>query len=157
MNTPLALTLPLAAVLLFLAAGPAAAAIGGWRGTIRRGGGLGLRTKGAQTSEQAQALANKVAAPVYGGAAVVLVVIAALVVFLPMPVALTVVVFVLALISLAGLSLAAANLGEKAARTVPVPAAKPGSTGGGCGGCACGTGGGCGGLTRNADAAASQA
>lgn len=157
MNTPLALTLPLAAVLLLLAVGPAAAAIGGWRGTVRRGSGLGLRTKGALTSDAAQALANKVAAPVYAGAAVVGLVVALLVLFLPMSVPLTLVVGVLGLAGVVALMVAAGSLGEKAARTVPVPAAKPGSTGGGCGGCACGTGGGCGGLTRNTDAAASQA
>ena len=156
MNTPVALTLPLAAVLLLLAVGAAATALGGWKGTLRRDGRLGLRTQAAQRSDAAFAVGTKVAAPVYGGAAVVGLVTALLVLFLPLSVTAVVVVAVLGLVAIVGLAVAGSSLGEKAARTVPVPATKPGS-GGGCGGCACGTGGGCGGLTRSTDSATAQA
>jgi hypothetical protein len=65
---------------------------------------------------------------------------------------------VMAVVGLAGtmaLLVVAGVLGDRAARQVPIPAAKPGSTagGGGCSGCACGSGG-CAGLTRNDPAAA---
>jgi hypothetical protein len=105
-------------------------------------------------SDEAFALANRVAAPVAGGAAVIAGVLAIMVLVLPVG-GWTVVV--MALVGLAGsmaLLVVAGVLGDRAARQVPIPAAKPGSSaGGGCTGCACG-GGGCSGITRNDPAAA---
>ena len=105
-------------------------------------------------SDDAFALANRVAAPVSAGAAAVAAVIAVLVLVLPVSTAGTLTVFVIGLAGSMGLLVAAGVLGDRAARQVPIPARKPGSAGGaGCSGCACG-GGGCAGISRNDPAAA---
>jgi hypothetical protein len=105
-------------------------------------------------SEEASALANRVAAPIAAGAAVVAVISAVLMVFLPLPVAAGVVVGLVGLAGALVLLLVAGVLGDRAARQVPIPARKPSSAGGsGCSGCACG-GGGCAGITRTDPAAA---
>jgi hypothetical protein len=145
-TAPLALTLPLAVVLLVLAGGAALAARGGWTGSLRRDGRIGVRTPAALASDPAFALANKVAAPVYAGAAVAGLLLAAVAVLLPVGAVGAVVVFAIGLVAVVALAVSGNALGERAARSVPLPARKPGG-GAGCGGCACG-GGGCAGLTR---------
>ena len=149
-NAPAALTLPVSALLLILAALALVTARRGWAGTLRRDGRLGIHSPAAVSSDEAFVLANKVAAPVVGGAATIGLALAVLLPVLPLPTAAAVVVAVLALAAVPGLLLAAGAIGETAARTIPVPARRPAATpGAGCGGCGCGSGG-CAGLTRNA-------
>jgi len=139
-NAPAAFTLPVSALLLILAALALVTARRGWAGTLRRDGRLGIHSPAAVSSDEAFVLANKVAAPVVGGAATIGLALAVLLPVLP----------VLALAAVPGLLLAAGAIGETAARTIPVPARRPAATpGAGCGGCGCGSGG-CAGLTRNA-------
>jgi hypothetical protein len=143
---PLALTVPLAAVLLLLAVPSGIAAYRGRIGTLDRAGRLGLHTPAAIASEKAFALANRVAAPLVAGAAGVGLVCGLLVLLLPIGVAGTVMVAVLGLVGLLGQLYAASSLGERAALTVPRPARRPGTDGasccggGGCGDGGCGTG-----------------
>lgn len=145
---PLGLSVPLAAVLLLFAGYAAVVARGGWSGTLRRDGRLGLRTPAATISDPAFRVANRVAAPVNAGAAVVGLVAALLVLFVAMPTALVIVIGVLAVVAVVALTVAGGLLGDRAARTLPVPARKPVSAGPACGGCACAPGG-CAGLTRS--------
>lgn len=143
-TAPLALTIPLAIILLLPAVAAAVAARGGWIGTLHRTGRLGVRTVAAMSSERAFALANKVAAPVTAGAAAVGVVTAVIVVALPLAIPTTLVVFTLGLVGLFTLLYAATATGERAARAVPPPARRPGAGAAGspsCGGCGCGDGG----------------
>ncbi len=140
-HAPLALTIPLAAVLLLLAIPAAITAYRGWDGTLDRRGRLGLHTPAAMASERAFALANRVAAPLVAGAAGVGIVCAALVLALPMGVVGAIVVAVLGLVGLLGQMYVASTMGERAAMTVPRPARKPEPTGSCCGGCGCGDGG----------------
>lgn len=150
-GTPLALTLPLVLVLLLLAVGAAYHARAGQAGSLRRGGRWGVRTAAASRSDAAFALANRVAAPVLAGAAVVGLLGAVLLVAVSIPVAASLVIAAIALVGLVALSVIGTTLGERAARTLPVPARRPGNAGGAsCGGCGCGSGG-CAGLTRTAD------
>ncbi len=142
--------LPLALVLIVLAAVAAVTAIRGRAGTLARDGRLGVRSEAALTSDTAFALANRVAWPVVAGAALVAGLCGVVLAVAPLGVLTGIVVFVVALAGAVVLLVKAAQLGDRAARTVPRPARKPGG-GGGCGGCACG-GGGCGGLTRTAPA-----
>jgi hypothetical protein len=152
---PLALTIPLALLLAVLAVAAAVMAKRGSAGTLQRSDRLGVHTPAAMASDDAFALANRVAAPVSAGAAAVAAVIAVLGLTLPLSTAGTLTVFVLGLVGSTGLLVAAGVLGDRAARQVPIPARRPGSAGGaGCSGCACG-GGGCAGITRNDPAAAS--
>jgi hypothetical protein len=138
---PLALTVPLAVLLLLLAAPSAVAGYRGRIGTLDRSGRLGLHTPAAIASEKAFALANRVAAPLMTGAAGVGVVCGLLVLLLPMGVAGAVMVAVLGLAGVLGQWYAGSTLGERAASTVPRPARKPGSDGAPCcGGCGCGDG-----------------
>ncbi|MTD15307.1 hypothetical protein GIS00_15295 [Nakamurella sp. YIM 132087] len=150
MNSPLALTIPLAVVLMVVAAGAATVAHGGWNGSLRREGRLGVRTRAAVASDHAFETANKVAAPIYGGAAGVALTVGLLVLVLPMNTVGIVVVGLLGLVAVVVLTAAAAATGERVARTLPVPARRATGAGAGCGGCACG-GGGCAGLTRTSD------
>lgn len=146
---PLGLTIPLAAVLLVLALAAALMAKGGFTGSLRRTGRLGVHTPPAMASDEAFALANRVAAPVAAGAAVVAGVLAVLVIALQLPTATTLVVWIVGLAGSMALLVVAGVLGDRAARQVPIPARAPASGGGaGCSGCACG-GGGCAGITRN--------
>jgi hypothetical protein len=147
-NAPLAFIVPVAAVLLVVAATGVVTARRGWTGSLRRAGKLGIHSPAAVISDEAFAVANRVAAPVVGGASAIALVLAVLLVFLPLPSAATVVIAVLTLGGVIALLLAAGVLGEKAARSVPVPARRPGNAAS-CAGCACGSGG-CAGLTRNA-------
>ncbi len=147
-NAPAAVTVSIDILLLILAGMAAVAARGGWTGSLRREGKLGIHSPAATASDEAFALANKVAAPVLAGATAVGVAFAGLVLVLPIPTVLTVVVGLMGLIGSAVLVIAAGLLGEKAARTMPVPARRP-QPGGVCDGCACGSGG-CSGLTRTA-------
>lgn len=142
--------LPLALVLIALAGTSAVTAIRGRNGTLDRGGRLGVRSEAALAGENAFRLANRVAWPVVAGAAVVAGACGVVLVVAPLGVLTGVLVFALALVGTVVLLVKAAQLGDRAARTVPRPARRPGG-GGGCGGCACG-GGGCGGLTRNTPA-----
>ena len=153
-EAPLWLTIPLAVLLAAIGAASAVMARGGFAGSLTRKSRLGVHSPAAMASDEAFALANRVAAPVAGGAAVVAVVSAVLVLSCrcrppppwwsgwsvwPGPMVLL---------------LVAGVLGDRAARQVPIPAGKPGSAGGGgCSGCACG-GGGCAGITRSDPAAA---
>lgn len=145
---PLALTVPLAVVLLLVAVPAFVAARAGWVGALRRDGRLGVHARAAMTSEDAFGIANRVAAPVVGGAAVVALLGAVLVLALGLPTAGTLVIAGLGLIGSVALLLVAGSMGERAAQTVPVPARRPGSDGPSCGSCACGSGG-CAGLTRD--------
>lgn len=140
-HAPLALTVPLAAVLLLLAVPSALAARRGWDGTLDRRGRLGLHTPAAQASERAFALANRVAAPLVASAAGVGAVCAVLVLALPLGVVGAIVVAVLGLVGLLGQLYVASMLGERAAMTVPRPARKPEPGAGCCGACGCGDGG----------------
>ena len=153
-EAPLWLTIPLAVLLAAIGVASAVMARGGFAGSLTRKSRMGVHSPAAMASDEAFTLANRVAAPVAGGAAVVALVAAVLVVFLPLP---TVASLVVGLVGLAGsvvLLLVAGVLGDRAARQVPIPARKPASAGGaGCSGCACG-GGGCAGITRSDPAAA---
>jgi hypothetical protein len=142
--------LPLALVLIALAGISAVTAVRGRNGTLDRSGRLGVRSEAALAGGDAFRLANRVAWPVVAGAAVVAGACGIALLVAPLGVLTGVLVFAVALIGTVVLLVKAAQLGDRAARTVPRPARKPGG-GGGCGGCACG-GGGCGGLTRNATA-----
>jgi hypothetical protein len=136
-------------VLLLIVAGlSVVTARRGWNGTLRREGRLGIHAPAAAASDRAFAVANKVAAPVVAGAALVSMLFAVLVLVLPVPPAATVVIAVLGVLAVPVLLIAAGVLGERAARTMPVPARRPGPNAA-CDGCACG-GAGCGGLTRTA-------
>ena len=151
MPASLVLTLPLAAVLMLLAGATAVMARAGWSGTLRRSGRLGLRTPAAAAGDDAFALANKVASPVFGGAAVVGALVAVLILALDWPTATVLVMFCIGLIGMLALLAAGGLLGDRAARALPIPARAPASVGAGCDGCACGSGG-CAGLTRKAPA-----
>lgn len=147
-NAPAAFTLPVAAVLLILAVLALITAIRGWTGALRRDSKLGVHSIAASSSDDAFALANKVAAPVVGGAAAMSLVLAVLVLILPLPTPAIVIIGVLSIVAVVVLLVAGGILGEKAARTLPVPLRMP-KPSAACDGCACGAGG-CGGLTRNA-------
>lgn len=153
MSASLALTIPLALLPALVGGFAAVTASRGWTGKLRRDGRLGVRSEAALRSEAAFHTANKVAAPVVGGAAVVGVLVAALVLFVPLASVTAVILAVLGLVAALALLVYAGLLGDRAAQSVPKPASKPGG-GAGCGGCACG-GGGCGGsgLTRSDPAA----
>jgi hypothetical protein len=156
-DAPLALTIPLAVLLAALAVSSAVMAKGGFSGSLSRSGRLGVHTPAAMASDEAFALANRVAAPIAAGAAVVAGVVAVLVLALPLGIGSVVVVGLLGLAGSMTLLLVAGTLGDRGARQVPIPARKPTpAAGGGCGGCACG-GGGCAGITRTDPAAAGQA
>ena len=145
-TAPLAFTLPVVVLLLILAGLAALTAHRGWAGTLRRDGRLGIHSRAASISDDAFALANRVAAPVVGGAAGIALVLAVSVVFLPIAAAGSVVIGILGLIGVLVLIIAGGILGEQAARTLPVPARRP-QPSAACTGCACGSGG-CAGLTR---------
>jgi hypothetical protein len=153
-NAPAAFTLPVAAVLLILSGLAVVTAVRGWTGTLRRDGKLGVHSIAAASSDDAFALANKVAAPVVGGAAMMSLVLAVLVLILPLPTLATVIIGVLSIVAVLVLMTAGGILGEKAARTLPVPLRRP-KPSAACDGCACGAGG-CSGLTRKAVPADSE-
>ncbi|MDQ6659044.1 MAG: hypothetical protein M3Z00_12630 [Actinomycetota bacterium] len=143
MAASLFLTVPLGVVLLLPAAAALTAGLRGRAGTLRRASTLGIHGPTAQSSEEAFALANRVAAPVATAAAGVFALGAVLVIALRLPVLATLVIFAVALIGSVALLVAAGILGERAAATVPKPAARPAT----CDGCVCGSGG-CAGLTK---------
>ncbi len=143
--------LPLAAILIVLAVTSAITAHRGRHGTLDRAGRLGVRSRAALAGPAAFALANRVAWPIVAAAAAVAGLCGLLLVAAPLGVFTVVVVFVVALVGSALLLVKAAQLGDAAARDVPLPARKPGGSGAGCGGCACG-GGGCAGLSRSTTA-----
>jgi len=154
-EAPLWLTVPFALVLVALGAAAAVMARGGFAGSLTRKNRMGVHSPAAMASDEAFTLANRVAAPVAGGAAVVAVVSAVLMLFLPLPAVASLVVGLVGLAGSVVLLLVAGVLGDRAARQVPIPARKPSSAGGaGCAGCACG-GGGCAGISRSEPAAAS--
>jgi hypothetical protein len=142
-----AFAIPVAALLLLLSGLSLVTARRGWSGTLARSGRLGVHTAAAAGSDEAFRTANRVAAPVVGGAAVVGLVLAVLVVFLPFSAVATIILGVLSIAAVFALLIAGGVLGEQAARTVPVPARRP-QPNAACSGCACG-GGGCAGLTRS--------
>ncbi len=151
---PLYVVLPLAVILVVIAAAAALMAVRGRRGALTRSGRLGVHTPAAMASDEAFTIANRVAAPVAAGAAAVAGVLAVLVVVLPVATGATVVIGLVGLVGSLALLIAAGLLGDRAARMVPVPARRPGSAAtGSCSGCACG-GGGCAGISRNDPAAA---
>ncbi len=154
---PLFLVIPIALILVVVAIAAAVMAVRGYRGGLVRSGRLGVHTPAAMASDEAFTVANKVAAPVSGGAAVVAGLIAVLVVVLPVGAATTVVIGLVGIAGSLALLIAAGVLGDRAARQVPVPARRPGSgAAGACSGCACG-GGGCAGISRTDPAAAGSA
>lgn len=153
----LALTIPLAVVLLLPAALSGLVGLRGRAGALTRDGRMGVRTPASMASDEAFAVANRVAAPVALGAAAVAAVIAVLILVLPVSAAVAVILFLVGLAAVFALLLVAGTLGDRAARHVPLPARKPGTDGGaGCGGCGCG-GGGCSKLTRSTAPAADPA
>ena len=154
-EAPLWLTVLFALLLVVLGAAAAVLARGGFAGSLTRKNRMGVHSPAAMASDEAFTLANRVAAPVAGGAAVVAVVSAVLMLFLPLPAVANLVVGLVGLAGSVVLLLVAGVLGDRAARQVPIPARKPSSAGGaGCAGCACG-GGGCAGISRSDPAAAS--
>jgi hypothetical protein len=138
---PMSLTIPTAAILLALALPAAVAASRGWTGRLTRLGRLGLHTPAALASDEAFALANRVSAPLVAGAAITGVVCAIVAVALPLGTLGAITVLLLGLAGLLVQQFGAARMGDRAARTVPLPARKPGAGGGCCGGCGCGEGG----------------
>ena len=138
---PWALTIALAVVLLLLAAGAAAAARGGFAGTLTRTGRLGVHSPPAMASDDAFTLANRVAAPATTGAAVLAAVIAVLLLVTGPSTGTAIVLGAIGLIGSLLLLLLAGVLGDRAARTVPIPAARPAGRSASCGGCGCGAGG----------------
>ncbi len=140
------MTVPLGVLLLLVAVWAAVTARGGWIGALHRDGRLGARTPAASSSDDAFALANRVAAPVMAGAAGAALVTGVIVLAVPLSIAAVLVVAGLGLLGSVVLAIAGATLGERAARTLPVPARAPGSSSA-CDGCGCG-GGGCAALTR---------
>jgi hypothetical protein len=140
-HAPLALTIPLAIVLLLPALPSALTAWRGRDGTLDRRGRLGLHTPAAMASERAFALANRVAAPLVTSAAAVALLCAVLVLALPIGIVGAIVVAVLGLAGLFGQLAVASTMGERAARSVPRPARKPEPGAGCCGGCGCGDAG----------------
>lgn len=152
----LALTIPLAAVLLSLAALSGTVGLRGRSGSLSRDGRMGVRTPASMASDEAFGVANRVAAPVALGAAAVAALVAVLILVLPLSWVGVLVLCLVALAAVFGLLLMAGVLGDRAARHVPIPARKPAAEGAGCGGCGCG-GGGCSKLTRNAEPAAGSA
>jgi hypothetical protein len=147
-GAPLAITLPVAALLVLLAAAGAVTARRGWIGSLPRAGRLGIHSPAAAASDAAFVVANRVAAPVVGGASAIALLLAVLLPVLPLPTTATVVLAVVAFAGILAMLLAGGVLGEKAARGVPLPASRP-AAGGSCGGCGCG-GAGCSALTRRA-------
>lgn len=150
--------IPLAAVLALLAAASAVMARRGFAGSLSRTDRLGVHTPAAMESDEAFRQANRVAAPVAGGAAVVAGLVAVLVVVFPLQTGGTLMVGILGLAGALVLLVVAGVLGDRAARSVPIPARRPTpAANSSCTGCACGSGG-CAGITRNNPApAAGQA
>lgn len=136
-HVALALSIPLAALLAIFAVPAGLTGLKALGGRLDRRGRLGLTTPAARASDDAFALANRVAAPLNLGAAAVGIVCAAVVLALPIGAAGAILVTVLALVGVFGQLAFAARLGERAARTVPLPARKP-AGGGCCGSCGCG-------------------
>ena len=141
--------LPLALILLVLAVPAAITAHRGRLGSLPRTGRLGVRSEASMRSEPAFRLANQVTWPIVAGAAAVAGVCGVVLVASPLAIPTALVIFALALIGSTVLLVKAGQLGDRAARTVPKPASKPG--GGSCSGCACG-GGGCSVLQRTSAA-----
>jgi hypothetical protein len=129
-QAPLALTLPIAVVLALPAAAAAVAAVGGWTGRLTRSSRLGVHTLAASASNRGFAVANRVAAPVVAGAAAIGLVTALIVLILPVDVPTAIIIGVLGLAGTFVLLYVAAAMGEQAARSVPLPARKPGTAGG---------------------------
>ena len=148
-DAPAPLTVPVTVLLLILAATGAVTARRGWRGTLSRRGRLGVHAMAASASDEAFAVANKVAAPVLAGSATVALLFAVLVPLLAVPTLATVMLGVLGLLTAVLLAVIGGIIGEQAARSLPVPARRPGALGASCDGCGCGAGG-CAGLTRTA-------
>lgn len=146
-SASLVLTIPLAVVLAVLAAAAGTAALRGFSGTLTRSGRLGVHSAGAMASDEAFTLANRVAAPVVAAAAGIAGVLAILLLVVPMPTAMTIMVAGLGLVAAITLLVVGGLLGERSARSVPVPARRPAAAGAGCGGCGCGAGG-CAGIAR---------
>lgn len=144
-HAPLALVIPLVVVLAVLAVPSLIAARGGWSRRLERTGRLGVHSEASMASDEAFRMANRVAAPVVGGAGAVAAVAALLVVLLPVGTGLALTIGLIGILGSVALLMVAGSLGERAAQAVPRPARKPG--GASCGGCACG-GGGCSGLTK---------
>lgn len=152
----LALTAPLAAVLLLLAALCGVIGLRGRAGTLTRDGRTGVRTPASMASDEAFRVANRVAAPVTLGAAAIAAVLALLILVLTLSTVMVVIAFVAGIAAAFALLVTAGVLGDRAARHVPIPARKPESGGAGCGGCGCG-GGGCSKLTKNSQSATGTA
>jgi hypothetical protein len=139
-SAPWVLTAPLAAVLLLIAVLATITAVRGWSGTLRRDGRLGIHSPAAMASAQGFQLANKVASPVVAGSAAVSAVVAVLLLVLGLGTGATLLIGLIGVAGSVGLLLAAGTMGERAARTVPIPARRP-SGADSCGGCGCGEGG----------------
>lgn len=138
---PLTLTIPVAAILLALAIPAALTASRGWAGRLTRLGRLGVHTPPALASDEAFALANRVSAPLVAGAAATGIGCAIIALALPLGTLGAAMVLALGFVGLIAQLVGASRIGDRAARTVPLPARKP-AAGGGCGGgCGCGEGG----------------
>ena len=93
----LALTIPLAALLLLLAGLSGTVGLRGRGGALTRDGRMGVRTPASMASDEAFAVANRVAAPVALGAAAIALVVAVLIVALPLSSVGALILFVVAL------------------------------------------------------------
>ena len=131
-SAPLALTVPLAVVLLMLAALSGTVGLRGRSGSLTRAGRMGVRTPASTASDEAFRVANRVAAPVALGAAAIAALLAVLILFLPLPTVGVLILFLVALAAVFGLLVAAGVLGDRAARHVPLPARRPTPPVGGC-------------------------
>jgi hypothetical protein len=145
----LALIVPLAVALAALSVLAAVTGLRARAGVLTRDGRLGVRSPASLASDEAFAVANRVAAPLALGAAAISGVAAVLIAVLPWSSAAVLIAFALASVSSLVLLVLAAVLGDRAARHVPLPARRPADGGAGCGGCGCG-GGGCAKLSRDA-------
>jgi hypothetical protein len=146
-----ALAAPLAAILFAICFSAALTVIRDRTGKLDRAGRLGVRSQASLASDAAFTLANRVSRPLVAGAAAATGICGLVVVLVPTLLeasrwhAPALVVFAVGLVGGIALLVAAGRLGDRAARTVPLPARRPG--GAACSGCACG-GGGCSVLQR---------
>lgn len=145
-SAPLALTLTITAVLLALALLCGMTAWRSFAGSLTRQGRLGVHSPAALASDKAFDLANRVAAPIVTGAGAIAAVLVLLLALAGPSTAVVLVVGGIGIVGCIGLLICAGVLGDRAARTVPVPARAPAGQSG-CGGCGCG-GAGCSGSSR---------
>ena len=138
---PWVLTISLAVLLLVIALLAAAAARGGFAGSLSRTGRLGVHSPPAMASNEAFRVANRVAAPATTGAAVLGAGLALLLLVSGPSTGTAIVLGGVGVVGALALLLLGGVLGDRAARAVPIPAARPAGRTASCGGCGCGAGG----------------